>query len=120
MLTLSTLIDEEASNGIASDLVHSLQTKIWIAAVRANSEYWKKVTPDDDPRYPTVYSELLDRIVACDELSSERKIELIPDTKELAECLTEFAHNKLFGVLLRTNEEAARRSISDRESIRVI
>ncbi|VIO89852.1 Uncharacterized protein BM_BM8142 [Brugia malayi] len=120
LLTLSTLIDEEASNGIASDLVHSLQTKIWIAAVRANSEYWKKVTPDDDPRYPTVYSELLDRIVACDELSSERKIELIPDTKELAECLTEFAHNKLFGVLLRTNEEAARRSISDRESIRVI
>lgn len=53
------------------------------------------------------------------ELSSDRKLELIPDTKELAECLTEFTHNELFGVLLRTSEEAARRSISGREGTKV-
>lgn len=56
-------MDEEASNR-TGDLVRSLQTKIWIAAIRANSDYWKKVTRVDDPQYPTVYSELLDRIVA--------------------------------------------------------
>uniref|UniRef100_A0A1I7VPW0 Nuclear pore complex protein Nup133 n=1 Tax=Loa loa TaxID=7209 RepID=A0A1I7VPW0_LOALO len=118
LLTLSTLMDEEASDR-TGELVHSLQTKIWIAAIKANSDYWKKVTRDDDSRYPTVYSELLDRITAYAQLSSERKLELIPDTKKLAECLTQFAHNKLFGVLLRTSEEAARRSISSREGIKV-
>ncbi|CAG9533846.1 unnamed protein product [Cercopithifilaria johnstoni] len=112
LLTLSTLMDEEASNR-TGDLIHSLQTKIWIAAVRANSDYWKKITRDDDPRYESIYNELLERIIAHAKLSNERKLELIPNTKELAECLTEFAHNKLFGVLLRTSEEAARRSISE-------
>ncbi|VBB29497.1 unnamed protein product [Acanthocheilonema viteae] len=118
LLTLSTLMDEEASNQTA-ELVRSLQTKIWIAAIRANSDYWNEKTRSDDPQCPTVYNELLDRIIAYAKLSNERKLELIPDTKELAECLTEFAHNKLFGVLLRTSEEAARRSISSGEGTKV-
>uniref|UniRef100_A0A0R3RSI1 Nucleoporin_C domain-containing protein n=1 Tax=Elaeophora elaphi TaxID=1147741 RepID=A0A0R3RSI1_9BILA len=115
LLTLSTLMDEEASNR-TSELVRSLQIKIWIAAIRANSEYWKKMTRSDDPRCPTVYNELLDRITTYSKLSNNRKLELIPDTKELAECLTEFAHNKLFSVLLQSSEEAARRSISGGEA----
>ncbi|KAL3990072.1 Non-repetitive/WGA-negative nucleoporin C-terminal family protein [Acanthocheilonema viteae] len=119
LLTLSTLMDEEASNQTA-ELVRSLQTKIWIAAIRANSDYWSEKTRSDDPQCPTVYNELLDRIIAYAKLSNERKLELIPDTKELAECLTEFAHNKLFGVLLRTSEEAARRSISSGEGTKVM
>lgn len=56
-------MDEEASNG-TGDLVRSLQTKIWIAAIRANSDYWKKITRSDDPQCPTVYNELLDKITA--------------------------------------------------------
>ncbi|VDK66209.1 unnamed protein product, partial [Onchocerca ochengi] len=110
LLTLSTLMDEETSNQTV-ELIRSLQTKIWIAAVRANNDYWKKVTQGDDSKSSTVYGELLDRIVDAN-LSNERKLELIPDAKELAECLTEFTHNKLFGILLRTSEEAARRNIS--------
>ncbi|KAM3728111.1 Nuclear pore complex protein [Dirofilaria immitis] len=118
LLILSILMDEEASNRTV-ELVHSLQTKIWIAAVRANSDYWKKLTRDDDSRCSTVYCKLLDRITAYAELSNKRKLELILDAKELAECLTEFAHNKLFVVLLRTSEEAARRNISSRKDTRV-
>uniref|UniRef100_A0A915PNY9 Nucleoporin Nup133/Nup155-like C-terminal domain-containing protein n=1 Tax=Setaria digitata TaxID=48799 RepID=A0A915PNY9_9BILA len=114
LLTLSTLMDDEGSNRTA-DLVRSLQTKIWIAVIRANIDYWKNVKQSDDLGSATVYRELLDKITAYSGLSNERKLELIPDAKEVAECLTEFANNKLFVILLRTNEEAARRSISDKQ-----
>lgn len=61
LLTLATLMDEEASNRTCE----LIRARIWIAAIRANSDYWQKVAQNDDSRYPTVYGELLDRITAC-------------------------------------------------------
>ncbi|VDN36756.1 unnamed protein product [Gongylonema pulchrum] len=92
------------------NLIHSLRTKIWLTAVKINSDYWKKVKKDD-LLGPTVYVNLLDRIVAYDQFSDERKLELLPNVDEIIECLLDLGSNKVFAVMLRAAEETARRTI---------